>query len=320
MKFALFALALAGCTDHYAGIDIAPASGPPLGIGLIGHYLVTQDLCEGGIDGGCGNPVYLSNMAVAVDTGTAVEVGSIHPFDGTDSSFELTGVAEGNAVVAVTGYDDVTATFPFSVADVAATTLFVSRHTDPVFGVTFPDVLSPVHAFAGSDIAFEQRSVGADQSPRSGRAPVTLDPGTTSVAFDATCFTADDASRGCVHTGATLGTATAATPLTTLELDVVDASAIADFNMGAPTIELVDTLATNEIFLLPNDAGGHPIVGRGPDPVITINDPSIVTFGPDPGRRMRSFQLFTLKPGTTTLDITWGTVPRTFTVHVVPLN
>jgi hypothetical protein len=312
MRLVVIALALAACTDSYRGLSLDPSPArAPLGVGLAQRYEVTQELCEGGVDGGCGNPVSPTQLAVSGSGGIAVS--AVTPYDGRAASFVMTGTGEGSATVAVTGYDDITTTFPIAVATVASTQLVAPRVVDTNLGEAFSEVLAPIHAFVGSNITVAQHNFGAGQAPLAGSAPLALDAGTTAVTYDASC--------DCYHTGTTTGIAQLTAPLGAGELVVVDTSAIADFTLEdlGSAIQLVVSPATVELFLLPHDASGFPIVGRGPEPAIAIADPSLVAlYREGDNDAMRSVVLIAHAAGTTTLDIAWGDIHNSFTLQIVP--
>jgi hypothetical protein len=305
MKLAFLLVIFASCTDSYGALTLDPSGGPPLGVGLTARYTVTQDLCEGGVDGTCGNSVYPAHFSVAVASGTAVEVTRVNMLPTT---FDLTGVAEGSARVAVTGNAGITTTLPVAVAPVASTTLFVRR---PVGH----DVLGAVSAFPATAVHVSQTHLDANQSPLSGAAPLQLDPGTAHVAYDPTC--------DCFATGSVLGRAVISAPTASLALDVVDASAIADFTFGAPgstlTLYFGGPATSTGAYVLPLDSNGKPIIGQGPDAVVTIADPTVVSFRYNAAAGVvHVIALTPERQGTTTLDITWGSVHKTYKVDVVP--
>ena len=308
-------LVLTGCSTTGA-VAISPADNSvPLGLGLTQIYDVTQELCDGGIDGGCdlANP---SQIAVTIVDGTAVAIAgtNLDPSRGL-AQLSLTGAAIGMSRVLVMGDGGNGISTPISVAAVAATKLSVERPSG-TYGSSFPDVASPIYAFTGSTFPIAQHSFEADTSAVRGAASLALAPGETSVAFDPAC--------NCFATGTVLGTATISAPLASLKLDVVDATAIADFTLdgaaAGDTIELVIG-GTTLVALLPTDSAHHAIVGLGPEPQLTISGGAGVSLsGDDSTAAVRSLNFFPSTPGTATLDVQWGPIHRTFTLNVVTLD
>jgi len=307
MRFLSLLVAVTACTDSWGhDISVLPASGPPLGVGLVQTYTVTQDLCESGIngDGGC-DPTSPDQIAVSIASGSAASVGGIG-----GGTFELLGVAEGSSTVEVTGMDDAKTELPVAVATVAKTNLFAEGFLDE--RGNYIEVPSPVQAFVSTKVTIGQKSFGPSGDPRSGMARLLLAAGSTGVAVDATC--------NCYATGTTTGAAQITTPLASLELDVVDAAALADFSAGVPELTAYLDLNSDGYELVPTDTAGRTILGAGPDATVQVADPSLLTAYTTDDGASRSIALNPIKEGTTSLQITWGAVTKTFTVTVTRLG
>jgi hypothetical protein len=271
---------------------VTPGTQPALGVGLTNSYLVTDD---DDLDPG----------TVAVSLAQPIATASV---DKAIGQFTLTGVVAGDTSLVVRA-DDQAVHYPFSVTAVASTSLFVTRQST---GGTLPAVTSPVQVFTGEMVPVDQSSVGPDQTPVSGAAALQLAAGLTAVtAVGDTTY----------DTGQVAGAATIAAPLGTLELDVVDASAMVDFTLlpagSAITLD-VDASDDQNVFLEPVDAAGRPIIGRGPEPTYTIADPSIARVDATSLSfdNVRYLGLVAVAAGTTTLDLTWGTVHKQLGVVV----
>ena len=299
------AFVLVGCTSHYGDLTIQPPPGAPLGVGLVERFTILQDVCDDTPPdpGGC-DPSNPSHAVVAIRGGAAKLAAA------TNSSFDLVGAAPGSAMIDVTGDAGATATMAIDVADVASTTLFVRRLSDDQTTM-FSDVHDPVQAFWSSTVVIEQRILGDADRALAGSIALQLDPHGTDVAYGEQC--------DCYGTGFYLGAATLSSPLASLTLNVVDESAIADFTVDeSPTATVLQLHpgTSAEVFLIPTDAAGRPIVGRGRDPQIVIADPSIATVYSDTGNVIRGLQLLGEKAGVTRMDVTWGSVHKTFTLRV----
>jgi hypothetical protein len=314
----LVALALVGCTGHYGSITIQPADGPPLGVGLTQHFTIEQDVCDDGPPdpGGC-DPQNPSHATVSVRTGDAVRVTDVTP-----SSFDVVGVAPGSETLDITGDAGEASSFAITVSELGSTTLFVRRESDD-HARRFPDVHDPVqvlwsstvvveqHDLAPDGNVLEQHDLAPDGNVLSGTLPLALFPDGTDVAFGAEC--------DCYGTGFHLGIAHLSSPLAALSLHVVDETAIADVTIdNSPDLTEVALVlgASTEVFLIPSDAVGRPIIGRGRDPEIRIADPSIATVYANTGNTVRAVTLLPQAPGTTTMDVTWGAAHKTFTLRV----
>lgn len=305
MRLASLLVVTAACTNSWGQLSIDPVAGPPLGVGLVQHYDVTQDYCEGGVDGSC-DPQDPGSLAVVVRGGSSVAITQA----GT-AWFELTGLAEGSSDVHLTGSDGWTADQVITAGAVAKTSLYVTNAIDP-YGLN-PPVESPMRAFMDTEVTIAQASFGPAGEPRAGLAPITLAAGSTQVTFEGPC--------SCASMGEATGTAVLSTPLAAFEIDVVDDSAMADFTIaGATTATTAVTayldLQGNGFYLLALDASGAPIVGYGPDATLHVADPSILTAYDEPDLVAREITLQPLREGTTTVDVTWGGHTKTFTVTV----
>jgi len=316
MRLASILLVFAGCTDSYGDLHIDPSDNLPLGVGLVREYHVLQDLCEAGPDGDCGNLID-PDLSVRILRGTSVAVikhGDI-PDRGYGTRFQLTGVYAGSSVVEVTGSGGVTTMFDVEVVPVASTTLLVKRVVDDYMGDPFPAVTSPAHAFTGTKITLDQRSVAADNTPLAGSVPLTFDPGATAVMHQDDC--------DCYATGDVTGVARFDAPTASLELDVVGDDAIGDFTIGSSSSTTISVWISSignsvALWLLARDSAGQSIVGAGPEVVATTGDPSIAEVDGQRGEPLRVLGLLLHKLGTTTLDVTWGKTHKTFTVNVIP--
>jgi hypothetical protein len=305
MRIACACLLLISCTDHYGELTITPTDGPPLGVGLTQQYTVTQVLCESGPDGDCGNEVSPKSLSVSIgpDQPAVASIGT--------GAFTLTGAQQGHANVGVTGTDGVITSFPIDVAMTAQTRLFVAQTVSGAdYTISFPDVQPPFVAFERSQVTISQQSAGPDGSDRAGKAALVVDAGATEVALDPGC--------DCFTTGFTPGRASVSTALATAEIDIVDDSAISTFTFDNSRLAIEPTIGYADlVYLFPTDAAGHSILGRGPEPTATVADTSIVTVQAGPPGALRSLELWPLKAGTTTLDVTWGSAHAWITVRVL---
>jgi len=310
-----FALVLSGCTDSYGEVSIDPTGGPPLGVGLTQRYKVDQVLCEGGVDGDCSNSVFPTSLDVSLLGDNVVSITNVHGFDGSSSGFDLTGTSDGSTTLQVTGNDGVTATQPIESADVAATTLFALRPIDE--DSSLPDVHGPLQAFVGTNVIIAQSSAGSDGSPRAGHAALALDAGSTDVQSDPTC---SPVGRDCFVTGTKTGVSHVSSPLGSVELDVVDDSAIASFAISdSPDqpIQVTTFQSTADLLIVPSDAAGRPIIGSGPPATVSVGDSRVLASDEDLGD-LHGIHIFTTHELTTTLDVTWGSVHNTYTLQIMP--
>ena len=305
-------LAILGACSTQSSIALTPdpRTQPPLGVGLVQRYSVVKEVCGGGFgvdDGGC-DDLQPTTLAVTAGSSTGAAVSEVDAQHGT---FVMTGLGEQAASVAVTG-DGIVGMFDVMVSAVAATTMVVSRSYDSEGVVR--DVASPVQVFTGETIAIAQTNVGSDGQPRSGVAPIQIAPGPTAVgpsSQDCACF----------DSGQQTGAAVLSTPLAMLTLDVVDMTTMADFavsgaTLGALQVPLVG-LATATLYLDARDAMGRSIVGVGPDPTVTIADTSIAAlFGGGTSGSVRWLTVQPQRTGMTTIDLTWGSVHKTFMLVV----
>jgi hypothetical protein len=305
-------LFVAACTEGYGAVTITAASPGPVGIGLTESYSVEQQVCDPPPDGGCdlgGEPLSLTVTA----PGKLVAITNVAQGSG---SFALTGLAPGTTQVDVTADGGVTATTTIQVTTVASLQLFATRPVDPDDDVTLANVPSPVQAFTDSQVVIGQAAVDVNDGPVAGSATLELDPGPTGTMLDPNC--------GCFVTGDDPGSAQISTSLANLTLNVVTADAIADFTIAGvagSSFEIPVGPLTTDIFLVPTDANGSPIVGLGPTPTFAISDPAILYVdGAASAGVVQSFTVSGGNPGTTSFDITWGNVHKTFDVTVVALT
>ncbi len=293
-------LLLAACTASYGDLELDAEPGV-VGVGLTASYTVMQHSCLGD----CWTEAP-SALTATIHSGSAVTVDVV---DLALGSFAVTGVAPGSGSVLVTGDGDVSTILTFSVEPVAATTLFVHR---PINATDEPlsDVTGAVNVFAGTTFPISQANVSAGNGPLGGNAPLVFDPGTTRASFYPTC--------DCVATGTAVGRGTITAPLAQLPVTVVDGSAIAEFSFGetGSTLVLPSSYDGTDRLLFPTDSAGDPILGAGPDAIFTVGDPSIVGLGSNGVLHgvLHTISLVPLRPGTTSLDITWGNVHKTYTV------
>lgn len=118
----------------------------------------------------------------------------------------------------------------------------------------------------------------------------------------------------CVRTGPTTGRATIAAVAASVELDVVDATAIGDFTLTPAPVALAVGGDPQTCYVLPTDAAGRPILGHG-DPVQTaIGDPDIADVAPGYNLFTQSVIVTPHQIGTTTLDLTWWSVEHAIAV------
>ena len=298
-------LLLAACTS-YEDLTIDPSSGPALGVGLAQRFTTQETECENTADPDCFGGTTPMSLSVHA-SGGAVTVSDVG-----GGAFVLTGVAAGTAVVDVTGDGAASTSVTIPVVDVGSTALFASRAVDLDPSAKFRDVPSPVQAFAQASIVIDQASTAAEGSPLAGNAALALAAGTTDGSYDPTC--------GCVATGTRVGEGELSAPHGTMVLDVVDPSAIADFTINGSdtsTVSLQIDDIGKTIYLIPTDADGRPIVGLGPRPTFTVADPSIakIYLANEIGV-VRPLTVIASSAGTTTFDLTWGPVRKTFTVMV----
>jgi hypothetical protein len=283
-------------------VFVDPMNGPPIGVGLVQNYVVTQAYCsdDGDVDCPARPPMSLSVYA----SSDAVEVVA------SSESFELLGVKPGGASLTVTGDEDFDAVFTVTVENVRSTTLLVERQVTA--DKAFSNVESPVSAFVGSPIPIDQENISTKGEALAGKATLQLAPGSTAARV----------TDGTFETGFHTGTAQVSTDLAMMTVNVVDGDAIADFAIGdASSTELMVGLSvgTTKLWLLPQDASGHPIVGvGGPKPTVQIADPTIVTVaGTGSSGVVPSLVVESGTVGMTTMTITWGAVTKMFTVHVI---
>ncbi len=298
MRLAVVLILLAACSDSYGALSLDPSDGPPLGVGLVERFRVDQVLCESGIDGSC-DPTNPPHLAVKVDSGSAV---SITDVDQTMATFGAQGLAEGSATLVITGGDDVTMHRMIDVVALEQTMLTVSLDTGS-------SVYSPVHAFTNANVTIDQANLGVGGTVVAGEAPLVPSSGVVAVSGDV------------VTTAATTGSVQITAALATLELDVVDASAMVDFSVdGSPTDQVIlyTSVGTSAVSLLATDANHLPIVGGGPEPTFAIADPSIFAItGSDGTGNTRELDIDPLSGGNTTLQVTWGQVTKTIAVSVI---
>jgi hypothetical protein len=292
---------LVACSGPGA-VFVDPMNTAPLGVGFVQGYQVTQAYCAEDFDIDCPPR---PPMSLSVDaSGDEVEVQQV-----SNASFQLLGAKPGGASLTVTGDDDISTVFTVAVADVGSTTLSVERHVTE--DKAFPSVESPVSAFVHSVIPIHQQSVARDGEALSGEALLALAPGSTAVL-----------EGDSLNTSAQTTTARVSTDLAMMTVNIVDGSAIADFAIGdaTGTDVKVSLVGQTELWLLPADAGGHPIVGLGgPQATFEVADPSILTVV-DAGSSgvVPSLVVRPIAAGSTTMTITWGSVAKTFTIDVIP--
>jgi len=312
----LLAFVSFNCMDTSSGpVTVDPADGV-LGIDLTEHYNVTQELCEIGYDSdGCRN-VKPNHLDVTIHTATTtVELGRIDA-----DAFDLKGTGAGTSTVVVTGDDDESLTLSVPVAAVDATTLFAQR-TPPQGGFGLPDVQGPLQVFTGTGIAIGQTSVAADHSPLLGAATLFLDAGTTDLAPEPAC-SCYKIRCDCYSVGAVPGAAKLTAPRGSLDVDIVDATAIASFTVddsSGISIEIERGAQPSPLFLTPSDASSRPIVGRGPTPTVIVDDPTIASVSFDETVTVgRVMFVRGLSIGSTSVHLTWGTAELHLSFSVVP--
>jgi hypothetical protein len=290
MRFVGLLFILAACETSYGDLTITPQLDKPLGIGLAAYFQVHQELCDTGYDGDCST---VTPDAITVSAGLTVETSISGP------SFQAYGVAEGGSYVTVTGNDEISSTMFISVAPVGSTTLSAQ------LGAT--EVLGPIQAFTQSELAITQKHVGDDGSVLAGEATLAIDTGTTQLGFAPGC--------DCYETRDATGTARLWDDHGSVEIDIVDIGAMVDYTVAGPTTFTAG--AHNDLLLIPADASARPIVGLGPRPQLTIADPTVISVGvqADSGNT-RSVTLVAHAAGTTTLDVEWGGIHKTITLHV----
>jgi hypothetical protein len=299
MRFLSLLVAVASCTDSWGhDISVLPAGGPPLGVGLVQTYNVSQVLCEGGVDGSC-DPTNPDAISVSIRSGTAASIAHVG-----SASYDLLGVAEGSTTIHVIGESEAATDVPVEVAAVASTRLTIQLDS----GV---ELQSPVRAFTHAHVTIGQENLGPGGAARSGEAPLAVTSGTPLVSL----------SGDAVTTGSVAGAVQLAAAAATFELDVVATSALADFTVNgssAPDLVLYASAGTSMLELLALDATRVPIVGGGPEPTFTIADPSIVAVsGTSSDGNTRTLDLEPLAAGTTTIQLTWGQITQTIGVSVV---
>ena len=320
MRVAVLMLLLQGCVDSYGALSIEPSGGPPIGVGLTQRYVVDQVLCESGPDGDCGNSVYPASLDASATDPAIVRVANAHPFDGSNAGFDLVGLLAGNTSVEVTGNDGITITMAVSSADVVATTLVAQRPIDEQSSLT--DVEGPVQAFVDTTLVIAQTSAGSDGSPRAGHAALVLDAGPTEVRGDPSCGDSWFLRGDCFATGTKTGMAQLSTPRGSLEVDVVDESAIATFAIAdspQTTLQVTTFEGAADLVVVPSDAAGRPIVGSGPPITVSVGDSRVVAYDQD-GADAHEIHFATSDAITTTLDVTWGTVHNTYTLQITPFD
>jgi hypothetical protein len=301
-----FVVLAVGCTGHWGELSLDNSK--PLGVGLTGRYQISQVYCDPAPDPDCGNQLAPSTVDAVVTSGPA-RIGTVDP---STATLFLIGTGPGTAIVELTGNDGITTAVSIDVVP-ASTTLVVDREVDNI--ITLPDIASPAHVLTRSRVHIAQRSVAADGSAVAGEAVLALDHGTTEAAL------ADDTF---VVTGDIAGAArvTAAPPTdASLDLDIVGLDAIADLSfadLGA-AIEMSLAQGGFDMVVIPTDAAGEPIVGTGTDaPQVSIGDASVAGLLAAVSPIARTFALSPLHAGSTTLDVTWGNVHKTFPVTVTP--
>jgi hypothetical protein len=307
MRFApCFVVLAVGCSGHWGELSLDNSK--PLGVGLTARYRVSQVYCDPAPDADCGNLLTPSTLDAVVTSGPAA-IGTVDP---SSATVFVIGTGPGTATIELTGEGGVTT--PVSIDVVPATTkLVVERQVDDL--ITLPDVASPAHVLTRSRVHIAQRSVAADGSTVAGEAVLALDHGTTEAAL------ADDTF---VVTGDIAGAArvTAAPPTdASLDLDIVGVDAIADLSfadLGA-TVEMSLAQGGFDMVVIPTDAAGEPIVGTGTDaPQVSIGDATVAVLLAAASPIARIFGLTPLHAGSTTLDVTWGNVHKTFPITVTP--
>ena len=291
---------LAACADSYGALSIEQAGGPPLGVGLVEQLSVMQDFCEGGVDGTCDptNPPTFS-----VDVGTGADVVSIIDVESDVGTFTVAGLARGSATLDLTGADGAKLAQPIDVVAVAQTTLSVPR------GDAYP-ALSPVRVLRNSHITIAQQNLGAGGTAVSGKAPLVTTSPLATVEGDV------------VELAAQPGTVQITAAAATLELDVVDDSALADFTLdGTPgtSIVLYTSVGRTPLLFTAADATGRPIVGGGgPPTTLSIGDARVIAIaaGSNDGNTFE-LDVQPVAAGNTTLQVTWGQVTKTFAISVI---
>jgi hypothetical protein len=311
----LLACVSINCDAYDSGaIMVDPADGV-LGLDLTQHYSVTQQLCDNGYDSDGCTDVTPMHLDVTLDDSNIVELGRVDA-----NAFDLKGTGTGTSTIQVTGDDDISQTLSVAVVGVDVTTLFAQR-TPPEGGLGLPDVQGPLQVFGGTELAIGQTSVAADHSALVGAATLLLDPGPTNLAPESEC-TCYMIRCDCYSTGAVLGAAKLTAPRGALDVDIVDASAIASFTVddsSSITVEVEQGAEPNQLFLTPSDASHHPIVGRGPMPTLTIDDPTIASASFDETVTVgRALFVRGLSIGSTSVHLTWGTAQLELAVSVVP--
>jgi hypothetical protein len=300
MRFFSLLVAVTACTDSWGhDITVSPASGPPLGVGLVQTYTVTQERCDGGVDGGSCDAAYPDAIDVSIGSGSGASLENVG-----SSTFDLLGVAEGSTTIHVIGESGATTDVPIEVAAVASTRLTIQLES----GV---ELQSPVNAFTDTHLTIGQQNLGPGGAARAGEAPLAVTSGQPLVSL----------SGDGVTTGPHAGTVQIAAVAATLELDVVATNALADFTVdgsSAPDLVLYASTGTTTVDLVALAATGAPIVGGGPEPTFKIADPSIVGIsGTTSDGNSRTLGLEPFAAGTTTIQLTWGQVTHTIGVSVL---
>jgi hypothetical protein len=295
---------------EYVDIFVAPSGTGSLGVGLSHYFTVLEqvEVSEIGDD----NPTIEARppqrIGVMVRSGTALAVGEVLA---DRASFRLDGVEPGTAVVTVSTNHDVTRDVAITVASVATTDLFVPRDLDAESELE--PARSPVQVLVDSSFVVRQHHREAGGRYLIGTAPLTVDAGATAAAYDP--------SLAWYVSGDITGLASITALDTTLDLAIVDVSAIAniavpDLRDGRLVVGLYDGSVSSYALVLPSDAAARPIVGAGPPCTVTISDSTVATVGSAALESARVIQITPLRRGTATLQVSWGSVVRSIPLVV----
>lgn len=310
-RAAIAIAALTACTTQpRVHLEIRPEPTQSVGVGLTQTYALKLAGCDGCVP----YSPDLTELSVVVAAGTAAKVSPIARIDNLSVSFDITGLGPGSVELAINSDHFVTALSrdpEIEVAQVGSTSLFALQPTEDN-AVPLGNVPGPVQLLAGSRTVIAQTHFGLDQRELAGVAPLVLDGAPPGVAIDPSC--------ACVVSGNTLGRATVHALAGSLAVDVVDPSAIAAFTIDGSDWTAAPYGGVADVgYLLPRDAAGRTVVGRGPEPILTLADPTVAQQAPERVARhyVRALTLEGHAIGTTKLDITWGGAHETFTVKVM---
>jgi hypothetical protein len=347
VRLLLFPVVAASCATPPIKLFVNPADGyelggdldapTTLGVGLVQTYDVAEDVGDDQcVYVLCPDDPTPRTWAIKVTAGSAVEVGSIQPVlsvDGSptgNASFMVEGVAEGEATVEISANGVATTDIGITVHSIGSGGLLARV---PEAANAFPNVDNidaPFVAFtAGSDAQFFLSTKFFDDSGAqlAGGARIsitTADPGIVATVVLDTGVLASSSECDCrltecncgIAPGATVGSAEITAAGTSSELDVVDATAIADITLyPAPPIALAPG-GEMKYFVLPIDAAQQLIMGSGAALQAAVSDPSVASVELGGTMYDRSVTVMAAQAGSATLDLTWGSVERSFAVTV----